>query len=93
MNTYIKYDDYKEEVVKNNISLSIKGKVQLFLFLLCKYYFILIQLIVDEATIDRNNRWRKIEKAGARKANLSMRDHYAEVLVSLRSFLKYSQAL
>ena len=48
---------------------------------------------VDEATIDRNNRWRKIEKAGARKANLSMRDHYAEVLVSLRSFLKYSQAL
>ena len=48
---------------------------------------------VDEATIDRNNRWRKIEKTGARKANLSMRDHYAEVLVSLRSFLKYSQAL
>ena len=48
---------------------------------------------VDEATIDRNNRWRKIEKAGARKANLRMRDHYAEVLVSLRSFLKYYQAL
>ena len=47
MNTYIKYDDYKEEVVKNNISLSIKGKVQLFLFLLCKYYFILIQLILS----------------------------------------------
>ena len=48
---------------------------------------------VDEATIDRNNRWRKIERAGARKAKLRMRDHYAEVLVSLRSFLKYSQAL
>ena len=48
---------------------------------------------VDEATIDRNNRWRKIEKAGARKANLRMRDHYAEVLVSLKSFLKYAQAL
>ena len=48
---------------------------------------------VDETTIDRNNRLRKIEKAGARKAKLRMRDDYAEVLVSLRSFLKYSQAL
>ena len=48
---------------------------------------------LDEATIDRKNRWRKIERAGARKAKLKMRDHYAEVLVSLKSFLKYSQAL
>ena len=48
---------------------------------------------VDEASIDRNNRWRKIERAGARKAKLRMRDHYAEVLVSHRRFLKCSQAL
>lgn len=48
---------------------------------------------VDEATIDRHNRWRKIERAGATQAKLPMRDHYAEVLVSLRSFLKYFQAL
>lgn len=48
---------------------------------------------LDEATIDRKNRWRKIERAGARKVKLKMRDHYAEVLVSLKSFLKYSQAL
>ena len=48
---------------------------------------------VDEATIDRNNRWRKIERVGARKEKLRMHDHYAEALVPLRSFLKYSQAL
>ena len=48
---------------------------------------------VDENTIDRNNRWRKVERAGAKNETLRMRDHYAEVLVSLRSFLKYSQAL
>ena len=48
---------------------------------------------VDEAIIDRKNRSRKFERVGARKAKLRMRDHYADVLVSLRSFLKYSQAL
>ena len=48
---------------------------------------------VYEATIDRNNRRREMERAGARKSKIMMRDHYAEVLVSLRSFLKYSQAL
>ena len=48
---------------------------------------------VSEATIDRNNRWRKVERAGARKAKLQMRDHYTEVLVSLKRYLEYSQAL
>ena len=48
---------------------------------------------VTDSEIDRNNRWRKEERAGARKAKLKMRDHYSEVLVSLRSYLRYSQAL
>ena len=40
---------------------------------------------VDDVTIDRNNRWSKIERAGVK--------HYAELLVLLRNFLKYSQPL
>ena len=48
---------------------------------------------VDEPTNDRNNRRWKIEIAKARKAKLRIIDNYAEVLVSLRRFLKYSQAL
>ena len=48
---------------------------------------------VSEATVERNNRWRKVERAGARKAKLKMRDHYTEVLLALNSFLQYSQAL
>lgn len=37
---------------------------------------------VSEAVIDRNNRWRKEERAGARKAKFRMRDHYTDVFVS-----------
>ena len=48
---------------------------------------------VDDGDIDRNNRWRKVDRAGARKVKLRMRDHYTDVLVSLESFLRYSQAL
>ena len=48
---------------------------------------------VDDGDIDRNNWWRKVERTGARKVKLRMRDHYTDVLVSLASFLRYSQAL
>ena len=48
---------------------------------------------VDEATIDRNNRWRKTERAGTKKTKILIRDHYADILVLLKIFLKYSQAL
>ena len=48
---------------------------------------------VTEMMINRNNRWRKEERAGARKAKLKMRDHYTEILVSLGNYLKYCQAL
>ena len=48
---------------------------------------------VIDGDIDRNNRLRKVERVEARKAKLRMRDHYIDVLVSLESFLKYSQVL
>ena len=48
---------------------------------------------VEDGDIDRNNRWRKVDKVGARKVKFRMRDHYTDVLVSLESFLRYSQAL
>ena len=48
---------------------------------------------VKEEVIDRNNRWRKEERAGARKAKLKMRDHYTDVIVALKSYMQYSQAL
>ena len=35
----------------------------------------------------------QMEKAGARKVKLIMRDQYTDVLVSLERFLRYSQAL
>ena len=48
---------------------------------------------VSESDIDRNNRWRKVEKAGAKKAKFSMQTHYTDVVVALESYLRYSQAL
>ena len=48
---------------------------------------------VEDGDIDRNNRWRKVDRAGARKAKLRMRDHYIDVLVCLKRFLRYSHAL
>ena len=50
-------------------------------------------LRVDDWDIDRNNRWRKVERAGARKVKLRTRGHYTDVLVSLESFSRYSHAL
>ena len=48
---------------------------------------------VPEYVIDRNNRWRKAEQSGARKMKLVMRENYTDVIVSLKRFLRYSQAL
>ena len=48
---------------------------------------------VSKVVIDRNNRWRKVKKAGARKAKILTRNHYTEVLVSLKRYLEYYQAL
>ena len=45
---------------------------------------------VEDRDIDRNNCWRKVDRAGARKVKLRMRDHYTDVLVSLESFLRYT---
>ena len=48
---------------------------------------------VAETLVDCSNRWMKEEEASARKIKLKMRDYYSEVLVSLKKYLKYSQAL
>ena len=48
---------------------------------------------LSEAAIDRNNRWLKVNRAGARKVKLQMRNHYAEVLVALNISLECSQGL
>ena len=48
---------------------------------------------VSDSDIDKNNRWRKVDRAGSEKARLLMRDHYTDVMVSLKSFLRYLQAL
>ena len=31
---------------------------------------------VSKAEIERNNRWRKVDRAGSKKVKLRMRDHY-----------------
>jgi hypothetical protein len=38
-------------------------------------------------------RWRKIERAQGRAPNLSMREHYMEVLQALETYLRYSRPL
>ena len=43
---------------------------------------------VADGHVDRNNRWWKVERAGARKPKLRMKEHYIDVLVSLESLFK-----
>ena len=38
---------------------------------------------VSDGDIDHNNRWRKVERAGARNPKLRMREYYTDMLVSL----------
>lgn len=46
---------------------------------------------VPEDVINANNRWRKHEKAKARKAKLEMVEHYTDVTLSVRQLLRYSE--
>ena len=39
-----------------------------------------------DGDIGQYTRWRKVERVGARKTKLRMRDHYTDLLVSLRVF-------
>jgi len=49
---------------------------------------------VDPDDIDLNNRWRRVEQAGSRKATFQkMRQHYADVRILLPALLRYSRAL
>lgn len=43
--------------------------------------------------IDTNNRWRKFERARAMQPSLNMREHYTDVLLSLKQLLRYSEAM
>jgi hypothetical protein len=43
--------------------------------------------------IDANNRWRKFHRAGASRPTLQMRDHYADVRLTLKQTLRYSSSL
>lgn len=43
--------------------------------------------------IDSNNRWRKFERARGMQPSLNMREHYTDVLLSIRQLLRYSEAM
>jgi len=43
--------------------------------------------------IDSNNRWRRVHQAGASQPSLSMREHYTDVWLTLKSRLQFSRAL
>jgi len=48
---------------------------------------------VPPEIIDSNNRWRRVEKAGTRRASMAMQEHYTDVQISLDKLLIYSSAL
>ena len=39
--------------------------------------------------IDRNNRWRREERAGAKKAELKIHDHHTDVINALKRYMQY----
>ena len=43
--------------------------------------------------VDMNNRWRKVERAGAKAPNMTMRQHYTEIELMLPTLIKYSLML
>ena len=43
--------------------------------------------------IERNNRWRSVERAGSKKVVLRMVHHYEDVSQMLKSLLRYSEPL
>jgi hypothetical protein len=43
--------------------------------------------------IDRNNRWRKVERAKGRNPRLEMQEHYADARLIIGALVEYSQAL
>jgi len=48
---------------------------------------------VKPDVIDANNRWRKMNQAGASRPALNMREHYTDVRLTLKHRLIFSQAL
>ena len=50
------------------------------------------QWMVSALDIDCDNRWRKMERVGAKKVKFSIKDHYIVVVIVLESYLRHSQA-
>ena len=48
---------------------------------------------IDRIAIELQARWKSLEAAKGRSPNLPMRQHYMEMLQSLRSHLRYSQGM
>ena len=48
---------------------------------------------VGQSDIDTVNRWSKVEKAGARRPRLEMRQHYAQPELLVKPFLRYTEAM
>ena len=47
----------------------------------------------DEGDIDRNNRWRMVERARMKKASMKMQQLYTDTLLTLRANLRFSSCL
>ena len=45
---------------------------------------------LKENIFDRNNRWRKEERAGARKEKIKTRDQYTDVIAAFKRYMQYS---
>jgi hypothetical protein len=48
---------------------------------------------VSGDAIDANNRWRRMNQAGASRPTLTMREHYTDIRLTLKNRLQFSQAL
>ena len=48
---------------------------------------------VPRDVIELNNRWRKFESSKRRHQQQTMRDHYSDILLSIPTFIRFSQAL
>ena len=48
---------------------------------------------IPKDVIDSNNRWRKVERAGARQITVEMIEYYSDVRAMIKALLGYSSRL
>ena len=51
------------------------------------------RLECDEGDIDRNNRWRLVDRARMKQASMKMQQLYTDTLLTLRADLRFSSCL